>query len=122
MEIIISNIIQIKEPTKQIKDYCRDKLTIKNPDFTKKVQMGFWTGKTPRYIKLYDVDEHNIYLPIGCFNDLWNMYPDKSLYSDYSTVVKRTIKSSITLRDYQEPCLKALKKHVNGLFILPCGL
>lgn len=122
MEIIISNIIQVKEPTPNVVKYCEDKLTIKNPDFSKKVQMGFWTGKTPRYIKLYDVDEHNIYLPIGCFKDLWDMYPDKSLYSDYSSVVKRTIKSSIKLRDYQEPCLNALKKYVNGLFILPCGL
>ena len=122
MEIIISNIIQVKEPTPNVVKYCTDKLTIKNPDFSKKVQMGFWTGKTPRYIKLYDVDEHNIYLPIGCFKDLWDMYPDKSLYSDYSSVVKRTIKSSIKLRDYQEPCLNALKKYVNGLFILPCGL
>lgn len=122
MEIIISNIIQVNEPTPNVVKYCKDKLTVKNPDFSKKVQMGFWTGKTPRYIKLYDVDEHNIYLPIGCFKDLWNMYPDKSLYSDYSSVVKRTIKSSIKLRDYQEPCLNALKKYVNGLFILPCGL
>ena len=122
MEIIISNIIQVKEPTDKIKQYCKDKLTIKNPDYSKKVQMGFWVGQTPRYIKLYDIDPNNIYLPIGCFKDLWNMYPDKSLYTDFSSVAKRNIASSIKLRDYQEPCLNALKKYVNGLFILPCGL
>lgn len=122
MDIIISNIIKVHEPTKEILEYCKDKLTIKNPEYSKKIQMGFFVGGTPRYIHLFDKINNDLYLPIGCFNDLWNMYPDKSLYSDFSSVVKRTIKSSITLRDYQEPCLKALKKHVNGLFILPCGL
>ena len=122
MEVIISNIIEITEPTKNILDYCKDKLTIKNPEFSKKVQMGFFVGKTPRYIHLYDKIDNKLYLPIGCFKDIWNMYPDKSLYHDYSSVVKRSIESSIKLRDYQEPCLNALKKYVNGLFILPCGL
>ena len=36
--------------------------------------------------------------------------------------VKRNIESNIVLRDYQSPCLNALKTYVNGLFILPCGL
>lgn len=122
MKIIISNIIQIEEPTKEIIDYCKHKLTFKNPDYSKKVQMGFWTGGTPKSISLYDYDGKNIYLPIGCFNDIWSMYPNKLLYSDYSVKVEREIKSNIKLRDYQEPCLNALKKYVNGLFILPCGL
>lgn len=122
MEIIISNIIQVKEPTKEIEEYCKRELTITNPEYNKKRQMGFWTAKTPRNIHLYDCDEHNIYLPIGCFVDLWKMYPDKSLYKDYSVKVPRNIKSKIILRDYQEPCRDALKVYVNGLFILPCGL
>ena len=122
MEITISNIIEISNPTEQVLDYCRKQLIVKNPEFNKKVQMGFFVGKTPRYIHLYDRVGDSVYLPIGCFKDIWNMYPDKTLYHDYSSVVKRNIKSSIKLRDYQEPCLNALKKYVNGLFILPCGL
>lgn len=122
MKIIISNIIEIDKPTKEILNYCKTKLTVKNPDYSKKVQMGFFVGKTPRYIRLYDIDNDHVYLPIGCFSDIFNMYPNKSLYSDYSSIVKRKIESNIKLRDYQEPCLNALKKYVNGLFILPCGL
>lgn len=122
MKIILSNIIQIQEPTQEILEYCKQKLTIKNTDYSKKIQMGIWLGKTSKYIKLYDKDNNNIYMPIGCFNDIWKMYPYKSLYSDYSVTVKRNINSNIVLRDYQKPCLEALKRHVNGLFILPCGL
>lgn len=122
MKIIISNIIQVEEPTDLIKNYCKTKLTIKNPEYSKKVQMGFWVANTPKTIKLYDYDGKNIYLPIGCFDDLFAMYPDISLYTDYSVSKPRKIQSSIILRDYQKPCLEALKTYVNGLFILPCGL
>ena len=124
MKIILSNIIEISEPTNEIINYCKNELTIKNPEYSKKVQMGFWVAKTPKYIHLYDYDNINkkLYLPIGCFNDLWKMYPNTSLYHDYSVKVKRNIESSINLRDYQKPCLNALKTYVNGLFVLPCGL
>lgn len=122
MRIIISNIIQVEEPTDEIKKYCKDQLTIKNPDYSKKVQMGFWVANTPKTIKLYDYDGKNIYLPIGCFSDLYKMYPDNALYSDFSVSKTRNIQSSIILRDYQKPCLNALKTYCNGLFILPCGL
>lgn len=122
MKITLSNIIQIEEPTPDIIKYCKNELTIKNPEYSKKVQMGFWTAGTPKNIMLYNYDGKNIYLPIGCFNDIWDMYPDKSLYTDYSVKVPRKIESSIILRDYQKPCLNALKTYVSGLFILPCGL
>ena len=122
MEIILSNIIQIKNPTENILNYCKQSLNFKNPDFAKKQRMGFWLGKTPKYIKLYDYDSESIYLPIGCFEDIYKMYPDKSLYRDFGVVVERNLQSDIILRDYQEPCLNALKKHVNGVFVIPCSL
>ena len=56
MEIILSNIIQIKNPTDEIIEYCKKSLTFKNPDFAKKQRMGFWLGKTPKFIKLFDYD------------------------------------------------------------------
>lgn len=122
MEIIISNILQIKNPTKEIEEYCKKSLTFVNPDHAKKQRMGFYLGKTPKYIKLYDYDSENIYLPIGCFEDIYKMYPDKSLYHDFSIVQPRNIESSINLRNYQKPCLKALKKHCSGILLIPCGL
>lgn len=121
MLIIISNIIEIREPTKEILDYCKKKLVFYNPDYIKKQRMGFWIGKTPKTIKLYDLYDGNVYLPLGCFKDIFRMYPEVEYYHDYTVKVPRTIKSNITLRSYQEPCTKALKKHVNGIFVLPAG-
>ena len=121
MKVLLSNIIEIQEPTKEILDYCKKELTFSNPDYIKKQRLGFWLGKTPKTISLYDYYENNIYLPIGCFNDIWEIHPYKDDYTDYTTTKKANIKSNIVLRDYQEPCIKALKKYVNGIFILFAG-
>ena len=122
MKILLTNIIEIQEPTKEILDYCKKELTFSNPDYIKKQRMGFWTGKTPKAISLYDSYQGNIYLPIGCFNDIWEIHPYKEDYVDYTTTKKADIKSNIILRDYQKPCTDALKKYVNGIFVLPPGL
>ena len=122
MKVTLSNIIQIEEPTQEILDYCKNELTFNNPDYTKKQRMGFWVGRTPKTIKLYDYYNDNIYLPIGCFEDIWRLHPYKEDYKDYSITKKANIKSNIVLRNYQEPCADALRKYVNGIFVLPPGL
>ena len=97
MRIVISNVIQIFEPTQKIVDYCKSQLVVKNPEYNKKIQMGFFTGKTPRLIHLYSIEqvglEKCVCLPIGCFDDIYKLYPDRSLYTDYSVSVKRNIQS-----------------------------
>jgi len=122
LKIILSNIIEIQEPTQKILDYCKNTLTFSNPDYLKKQRMGFWCGKTPKVLSLYDFYQGNIYLPIGCFDDIWNIHPYKEDYTDYTSTKKASTKSNIKLRDYQKPCTDALKKYVNGIFVLPPGL
>lgn len=122
MKITLSNIIEIQDPTKEVLDYCKKELTFANPDYVKKQRMGFWVGKTPKSISLYDVYQDNIYLPIGCFEDIWNIHPKKEDYTDYTITNSTYIESDIVLRDYQKPCTDALKKYVNGIFVLPPGL
>ena len=121
MRILISNIIEIQDPTKEILDYCKKELTFANPDYTKKQRLGFWTGGTSKTISLYDLYQDKVYLPIGCFDDLWKIHPYKEDYKDYTTTKHADIKSNIILRNYQEPCVNALKKYVNGIFILFAG-
>lgn len=122
MKILLSNIIEIQDPTKEILDYCKKELTFSNPDYIKKMRMGFSLYKTPKTISLYDYYQNNIYLPIGCFDDIWELHPYKEDYKDYTTTKHADIKSNIILRDYQKPCVDALKKYVNGIFVLPPGL
>ena len=121
MQVIITNLIRIKEPTSVIKEYCKKQLTFKNPDYEKKRRMGIWLGNCPKEIRLYDVFEGDVYVPIGCFNDIWELHPYKEDYVDVSNSKPIVIASTIKLRDYQQPCLKAIEENYTGLFILPAG-
>lgn len=121
MKINISNLIHIVEPNEKVKQYCKDKLVFKNPDYDKKRRMGIWLGGTPKQIKLYDIYDNDYYLPIGCFDDIWSLHPYKEDYNDYSTSKIVDIKSNINLREYQQPCVRGIKEHYTGLFILPAG-
>ena len=35
MKIVLTNIIEIQDPTKEIYDYCKKELTFNNPDYIK---------------------------------------------------------------------------------------
>lgn len=122
MKIIISNCIEIKEPTNDIKQFCKKELTYKNPDYEKRKSMGFYAYGTPKEIKLYNEYNNSLYLPIGFFNKLYQHYPISSDYVDYSITKKANIKSDIKLRDYQELAIPTIEKYFNGLIIMPCGL
>ena len=121
MKITITNMIKIEEPTKTIIDYCKKNLVFKNPEYEKKRRMGLWLRDCPREIKLYDLYESDIYVPIGCFNDIWGLHPYKEDYVDYSNSKPICIESNIRLRDYQQPCLKAIEENYTGLFIMGAG-
>lgn len=122
MKIIVSNIIQVKNPANDIYDYCRKELTFSNPEYIKKQRMGFSIYKTPKFISLFDYDDDSVYLPIGCLQDIRNMYPDDNLYEVYTSIEPRNIKSSINLRDYQKPATQALKERFNGIILMGCGM
>lgn len=122
MRIILSNCIRIDEPTSDIKDFCKKELTFKNTDYDKKKRMGFYTYGMSKDIKLYNDYNGSLYVPYGFFDNLYSFYPYKNNYVDYTTTKHVNIKSDIKLRDYQEPGLRAIKEHFNGLFVLPCGL
>lgn len=121
MKIHLSNIIEIVEPTENIINYCKTDLTLKNPDYDKKKRMGFYTGGISKTIKIYNDYNDCLYLPIGCFDDIWQLHPFKDDYVDYSVTRPRNITSNIKLREYQKPCINALKKYINGIFVLPAG-
>lgn len=121
MKITLTNIIEIEQPTEDILNYCKKELVFKNPNYDKKKRLGLWTGGTPKTISLYDIYQEKLYLPIGCFEDIWKINPKIEEFTDYAVTKTRNIKSNIKLRDYQKPCAEALKKYVNGIFVLPAG-
>ena len=121
MKIIISNVIHVHEPNEVIKKYCKTNLTYTNPDYQKKKFMRLYVYNTPKEICLFDYYNGDLYLPLGCFDDIWEIHPYLEDYVDYTTSKKIDIESTIKLRNYQQPCLRAIEENYNGLFILPAG-
>lgn len=122
MKIILSNIIRIEDPTKEVLEYCKQKLTYTNPQYSRIKAMGYSVYKVPKDIKLYNVYEGSLYVPYGFFEDLWKIHPIADDYVDYTTKVYANITSKMTLRDYQVPCIRAIKEHGMGIFNVITGL
>ena len=121
MKIILSNVIEITEPSDNVLKYCKENLTFVNPEYGKRKKMGYWVGKIPKDIKLYCIYNNKLYVPYGFFEELWKVHPYKEDYVDYTTTKYADIKSNIVLRDYQEPCVRAFKEHYTGILSLKVG-
>lgn len=124
MMILIGNAIKISNPTQKVLDFCRNHLTINNPDYYNKERMGKWTGNTPRTLQLYEKHGDNILIPYGCKKHIlaasacaygvWDEYCD---IDDF----KADYKSQIELYDYQQEVVDIMQKSVNGVVVMPCG-
>jgi superfamily II DNA or RNA helicase len=122
MKIEVDDKLIVRNPTQEIRDYCRHELVVPNPDYYKKQAMGKWTGNLPMNIYLYEKCGEDLWLPFGCLHTLWKMHPHAD---DYKMLVRpierRKYESSINLYDYQEQTVRAALKTKNGLLVMPCG-
>ena len=130
MRAIVSNIIEIENPSQNVLKWAKTTLTIANPAYAKKRKMGLWLGATPKVIKLYDCYNDKLYVPVGCLDDIKELFGQEMVIStaihDVRCVKDAVIDSNITLRDYQKPALtpfiSRFHRATNGLIIMPCGL
>lgn len=117
----VSNKIEVLEPTQDIVQWCRDNLTLSNPDYQKKLRMGLWTGNTPEKFSLYEVDGGKLILPFGCVAELMSMYPECPFKSRISPKKPFFCKSYINLYPYQEKAVEKALEAKNGVIVMPCG-
>ena len=70
MKTIIGNQIRVKDPSEDLKEWCKKNLILANPEYAKKQRMGFWTGDTPKVIRLFSVDGTDLILPYGVMREI----------------------------------------------------
>ena len=125
MDIIVSNEIFIKEPAKEIVDYCKKELAISNPEFIKKERMGLYTGNTPRQLQLYKVDGDTLIVPIGSLKDIIALIKYYHLEHTASTDLADNgtvdYSAKVALYDYQEQAVEALLKKGYGILQSKAG-
>ena len=103
MNVKIANRIYIEDPTPEIKEWVKDNLRFPNPDYVKKERMGFWTGRTPKELRLYERDGNTWILPFGVCREIMPMLRGHRVFCDFrqDNVISYG-GESVPLYDYQK--------------------
>ena len=121
MQVTISNNIKIQNPTTEIKEWCKTNLTIDNPDYAKKVRMGFWLGNTPKHLHLYEIHGDTYILPYGTLKQIQTMTKDATLTSDFQPYESIVYGNPIPLYPYQEKAVEEAKRGLYGILESKAG-
>lgn len=70
MNTVISNRIYITDPSIEVTRWAKDHLQFPNPEYEKKQRMGFWVGRTPKELRLYEWNGGTLIMPFGVIREL----------------------------------------------------
>ena len=70
MHTTIANRIYVDDPSDVVRQWAKDNLNFPNPEYEKKQRMGFWVGRTPKELRLYEKDGNTLILPFGVVREL----------------------------------------------------
>ena len=113
-------MIRVDEPSDAIWEYAKT-LRLPNPEYEKKQRMGFWTGRTPKEIRLYERDGNSLVFPFGLMKDLWPMIRTGTYELDFRQEGKVEYGAPIPLYDYQEKAVDKMLFARYGILIAPAG-
>ena len=123
MNIILDNDIIIRNPTEDVKKWIKETLTLRNPDFIKKNRMGFWTGNTPEYLNLYEINGVDYHIPFGmCRDFLYLICPESTPITSLFAVPQLVeYGTEIPLYDYQSEAVNKMYSAQYGILQAPAG-
>lgn len=121
MRTEISNVIRVTNPSSELRQYVKDQLELPNPDYEKKQRMGFWTGRTPKLLRLYEWNGNTLILPFGLCRELLPLLRDGEIENRFTGGVNVDYGAPVPLYDYQREavCQMVLKKY--GILKSPAG-
>lgn len=118
----ISNMIRVEDPDAAVREYAKT-LRLPNPEYEKKQRMGFWTGRTPKEIHLFERNGNAMIFPFGLMKDLWPMVRRGEWELDFrqDETVDYGDKLNEPLLDYQEKAVEEMLKAKYGILKSPAG-
>ena len=119
----IANELIIDNPTNAMRKWCRDNLTIPNPQYAKAEAMGKWTGNIPKTLQMYYTVGSQLRLPFGIARKFYKLFKNEAsqINALFAPIRRKTYNSSINLREYQKNAVEAALKARNGVLVAPCG-
>ena len=121
VQVTISNNIKIQDPTSEIIEWCKSNLTIDNPEYAKKVRMGFWLGNTPKHLNLYEVHGDTLVLPYGTLKQIQSMIKDSIITTEFKPFESINYGEAISLYPYQEDAVRESFKGKYGILQSKAG-
>jgi superfamily II DNA or RNA helicase len=109
MNTRIANRIFVEDPTDEVVEWVETNLKFPNPAYEEKQRMGFWVGRTPKELRLYEWNGNQLILPFGVVRELMPMLRGTLVTTgfkqdsviDYGHV-------DMGLRDYQKEAVDAM--------------
>ena len=100
----------------------KDELELPNPDYEKKLRMGFWTGRTPKKIRLYEWHGNRLVLPFGLCRDILPMLRAGEVKTAFKEPEKVDYGAGVTgLYDYQENAVSEMIRLKYGILKSAAG-
>ena len=114
VSIIVSNVITVDHPSRELLSWCTKNLRLRNPEYDKKLRMHFWIGGTPEWLYLYEVRGDKLILPYGTLRQLVPLIPEdkgsgNNVYiRDFPVAEKIDYRCEIPLYDYQQKAVEEM--------------
>ena len=121
MQVTVSNNIKITNPSLEILTWCQNNLKLPNPEYAKKVRMGFWIGNTPKNLYLYEQHGGELVIPYGCLKAIAPLLKDAVVESDFKPSVSIDYGQPIPLYPYQEIAVEQAKNGLYGILQSKAG-
>lgn len=119
----IKNELIIDNPTNAMRKWCRDNLTIPNPQYAKAEEKEKWTGNIAKTLQMYYTVGSQLRLPFGIARKFYKLFKNdvSQINALFAPIRRKTYNSSINLREYQKNAVEAALKARNGVLVSPCG-
>lgn len=121
MRTVIGNRIAIEDPSPEIEAWAKENLRFANPDYEKKLRMGYWTGRTPKFLTLYEWDGRNLILPFGVCREIMPMVRGGEVETLFQQDEKIDYGTPVPLYDYQEEAMKKMVEMKYGILKSAAG-
>ena len=123
MKVRIYSQLWIEHPTEEVLRWCHDNLILPNPEYNKKLRMGFWVRDTPAKIQLYSTVMGVLVVPFGCLRSLLPLFNkgNAEINNELPEPVHVNYGANVPLYDYQVAGVKAALDAQYGIFQSPAG-
>ncbi len=122
MQINVSNVLSVTDPSLDLVNWCKKNLVLTNPEYVKKARMGFWLGNTPKVLTLYEVRGKTLILPFGLLKTIPTYISDSAEFiSDFISPIPISYNTEIPLYDYQSKAVEAMIQAKYGILQSPAG-